>query len=317
MKLFVHIPKTAGTSFRIAAESRFGHSRILRDYGTHSDATSDLIREKVYGSKDIIDFEKILPKVKPMLIAGHFPLSKYGGIIGLTNTVTIIRDPIQQVISHYRHNVRDHGLQHDLMTFARLDRVRNLQTRMLANTDPALVGIVGLTEQYKEFLSVVNHRWQWNLKNRKRNVSERFRKNPIQLTREQKFELERLNQSDLTVYERAQQVFENTLYCMQKGLQADPRGAITIADTVHGLRGWAFDMVSDDIAEIEILVNGNSKLTTRCDIFTPALAGWKIPRRGYVGFAYQRNSLKEGDIVEIRDIRYGVKLAASEVGSPD
>ena len=51
-KLFVHIPKTAGTSFRQAAESRFGLSRVLRDYGPNSDATSDTIKREVYSDDD-------------------------------------------------------------------------------------------------------------------------------------------------------------------------------------------------------------------------------------------------------------------------
>ena len=38
--LFVHIPKTAGTSFRLAAQQFYGENNVFFDYGLESVETS-------------------------------------------------------------------------------------------------------------------------------------------------------------------------------------------------------------------------------------------------------------------------------------
>ena len=47
MWLVVHVPKTAGTSFRWALDKCFGESNVVRDYGRKADATSDVVRERL------------------------------------------------------------------------------------------------------------------------------------------------------------------------------------------------------------------------------------------------------------------------------
>ena len=127
VKLFVHIPKTAGTSFRIAAESRFGASRVLRDYGEESDATSDAIRTEVYEREEAEGILRAIRKQNAVLVSGHYDVPKYGRLLGLDNTVSIFRDPVTQVISHYRHAVRHYGYARDLMSFVQQQWIRNVQ----------------------------------------------------------------------------------------------------------------------------------------------------------------------------------------------
>lgn len=308
-KLFIHIPKTAGTSFRTAAESRFGTSRILRDYDPQSDATSDSIKKEVYSTGDATGILRAIEQTKATIIAGHVPINKYGGILGLANTVTILRNPVDQVISHYHHAVRNHGFKGDLLTFARQNGVRNLQARMLGNTDPALVGIVGLTESYKSMLAILNCRWGWKLRHQKRNVSNRLNNRRTEVTDREKAEIEKLNSTDLAVYKRASLVFGNSLRSFQQDISSDFRGSITLADSKHGIRGWAFDMYSDEMAQVEILINEKPFRSVNCGNFVPQVACWRLPRYGHVGFAVDDQILKAGDHVAIRTIDNGTLLA--------
>ena len=39
--VFVHIPKTAGTSFRLGADQYFGEKMVCRDYGPKAPETSE------------------------------------------------------------------------------------------------------------------------------------------------------------------------------------------------------------------------------------------------------------------------------------
>jgi hypothetical protein len=311
-RLFVHIPKTAGTSFRTAVESRFGRSRVLRDYGPDSDATSDSVREEVYQKKDAPNLNRAISRNNAILIAGHVPITKYGGHIGLRNTIILFRDPVEQVISHHRHAVRNQEYQGDLISFAKSEKARNIQSRILANVDPGLVGIVGLTEKYRETLAIIEHRWGWNLRHKKMNVSGRLSISQPAVSDEEKKELERLNQSDRQLYTRARKVFNNTWWSMEKGTGADPRGAITQAAAETGINGWALDTLSDRPLEVEILVNGISRSSLTCDLPVPELLRWNIPRNGHVGFKAETGSLEIGDCIEIRDTGSGLTLSTWE-----
>ena len=46
--IYLHIPKTAGTSFRMSAEQYFGPDQVLNDYGEESPNTSEDIRAVSY-----------------------------------------------------------------------------------------------------------------------------------------------------------------------------------------------------------------------------------------------------------------------------
>jgi hypothetical protein len=81
MLLVVHVPKTAGTSFRQALEKYFGQSQVIRDYGPDAPATSEVVQDFLYRNEK--------KKQKPVLIEaisnsaakvliGHFVLRKYG-----------------------------------------------------------------------------------------------------------------------------------------------------------------------------------------------------------------------------------------------
>ncbi|MBT8070244.1 MAG: hypothetical protein KJO80_07405 [Gammaproteobacteria bacterium] len=308
-KFFIHIPKTAGTSLRTSAESRFGTSRVLRDYGLHSDATSDLVRKLVYATGDSTGINRAIQLVDAAMIVGHVPLHKYGSVLGLANTVTIFRNPVEQVISHYRHAVRDHGFHGDLIAFAQQNGVRNLQSRMLGNNDPALIGIVGLTEFYRSTLTMLNYRWNWKLRHRKRNVSKKLGSRTTDVSEKEKKEIEKLNSTDLAVYNRASLIFRNSLKFSEMGMTRDYRGAITLCNTKHGIKGWAFDMYSDDMARVEILINETPFRSVDCGDFLSPIACWKLSRNGHVGFSAENHLLDIGDRVAIRAIDDGTLLA--------
>ncbi|MEZ5582905.1 MAG: hypothetical protein R3F37_09170 [Candidatus Competibacteraceae bacterium] len=50
---FVHIPKTAGTSFRQEMSRIVGNERVLMDYGYRENATSEIV-SNVYEKKEVI-----------------------------------------------------------------------------------------------------------------------------------------------------------------------------------------------------------------------------------------------------------------------
>ena len=72
--IYLHIPKTAGTSFRISAEHYFGPWNVLNDYGEKSPNTSEDILSSFYSKKDLETLrEKGLQK---RFLTGHIALEK-------------------------------------------------------------------------------------------------------------------------------------------------------------------------------------------------------------------------------------------------
>lgn len=96
MLIYFHIPKTAGSSFRIWAKSAFQESGDIYWHGLKE---SGLIEKE--------NFE-ILNSAK--LIGGHFAagnrmISKVEKSIGVENTwyLSILRDPIDRIASHFNY----------------------------------------------------------------------------------------------------------------------------------------------------------------------------------------------------------------------
>jgi len=313
-RLFIHIPKTAGTSFRTAAESSFGEAHVLRDYGPESEATSASVKREVYDADDTKGVLRAFEADHAVLLAGHFPVQKYGRLIGLQNTVTFFRDPIEQVISHYRHAVAHHGYKDTLLTFSKRKGIRNIQTRFMCSLDPALIGIVGLTECYRDSLALINERWNWKIRYRRQNVRDRFNRQGIELSENERTALEDINQDDRRLYQRASRVFKNSLYCFQKRTASDPRGAIESLVIGENIEGWAIDLRSGKPVSVILSVNGKRVAQTDCSHPFKKLMHWNLPCEGEAGFVFEEN-ISAGDAVEIKDAATGLVLD-SRVISP-
>lgn len=151
--IFIHIPKTAGTSFRLGLKRRLGENAVLSDYGPIADETSTEIREILYTSGKTGDpggVERLLTQGRAL--CGHFHSSKYP-FIHKYHVVTFVRDPFQRALSEFHHNVRHNGYRGDMESFLLEKGRSNQQSRMLSGVlDRALIGV---TEFYELSLCMI------------------------------------------------------------------------------------------------------------------------------------------------------------------
>ena len=130
----MHIPKTAGTSFRNILESVYGKSQVVRFDMRDSHA---YMNERRYPGRR-------LPNKR--VLHGHFKLYKLADRFELPSgvkTITWVRDPVDRVISNYnylsaqmrsaikagsKHNPSSRLLR-TLIEFARDSRCRNRQCK--------------------------------------------------------------------------------------------------------------------------------------------------------------------------------------------
>ena len=278
-KLFVHIPKTAGTSFRHALDEFGG---VCCDYGKQSQETTGLIQEKIYQSKDeFLAYECFMASDYEWL-CGHFPVNKYLNWFSSRNIVVFVRDPIEQVISHYNHYVSYFGFKEDFTTFCNKPMAQNIQSRHAAGIPVELLGFVGVTEKYHDSLTLLNQQLQSSYAQRKSNVNPSKRMEATGLTAQERALLEKQLAQDITLYEKANHLLEARKQLEEQGHEWCHGIANVNANKV--LVGCAFYSNSDEAVQIDVLKNGKLLKQFSATGFYGAHPRANFPRNRFIGF---------------------------------
>jgi len=93
MLVFLHIPKTAGTTFEFILENSFGLSHC------HTDHT----KKEQFGPNDLEFARRIFPRLRS--IAGHNLVDPPRISAPNASYVTFLREPVARVFSHYQDSV--------------------------------------------------------------------------------------------------------------------------------------------------------------------------------------------------------------------
>jgi len=186
--IFIHLPKTGGTTMRSVLEQQYGGAQIFK-----------VPPPSATGKQKIDDFSKLPPEERDTfkVVYGHFD---YGAHIGLEETnftyFTILRNPVDRVISHYyfvkqrtNHRLHKNVVSEDMSlqeyaTSGLTKEVDNHQTRVLIGKEgvtPAFgacpseflerakqhlqneFAVVGTSERFDETLLVLQEVLGWSI----------------------------------------------------------------------------------------------------------------------------------------------------------
>jgi hypothetical protein len=211
MLLVVHVPKTAGTSLRIALEAEFGFERVARDYGDQSEETSPLVRKQLYSGSDRRDVPGLVTQLREsgcQALMGHFRLDKYSACFEPREMVAFIRDPLVRACSEWLHRSRHGTFTGTLEEFMAMPQFQNVQARHLEGRPEGM--FIGLTERYRDALKRINARFGLNLtaKTRNRDWSGGGRRLAGKLEQRVVKDFEALNQDDLRLYREVREAFQ-------------------------------------------------------------------------------------------------------------
>src|SRR5690554_457128 len=278
---FIHVPKTAGTSFRKSLEDQLGHDSIAYDYGRFVDETHPLIREQVYKGS-VYDARTKLAQFA--VIAGHVPLNKYIPITGVARCVTFVRDPLQRTYSDYLHSKRHHDFSGGLEEYLKRPQHRNRQFQHLSGVPLASIGFIGLAERYSDSLALLGYQFPaLKIKELTLNTHRRNLNGEHKIPDAERDLLTEANDKDIALYAHAKQLFEQRfgLYQHSKAIQ---RGVITRVQK-NRIVGWLAGLEPGEVQAID--TDNTVAARARAIEYRPNLAGWGIERDGFVGFTLQ------------------------------
>ncbi len=208
VNFFVHIPKTAGTSFRNSLESS---ESVLSDYGDARPQTSEAIQQAVYQNSDLYSLKQSF-KARKTWLCGHVWLNKYSAIVNVENIATIVRDPVDRVLSHYAHEVRwGQNRSMTLEAFLKTPYANNTQSRFLSGFPVSLIGAVGITEDYENSLKIINHQFGLSLVTSHDNANEKKACLKQSLASDIIDRISSQNQEDMKLYAEAKQLQKERL----------------------------------------------------------------------------------------------------------
>lgn len=229
--IFLHIPKTAGSTLNAILESHYT--------ADESYATSQT-RVHPDGSYDGFHALSLAEKRHLRLLTGHMGFGFHRYLPQKAGYITVLRDPVERVLSHYsfeRHlplspvyqelHSGEMDLEGYLRFYANVAEMDNLQTRIIAGNwqkrgegpcTPQMLATakenlrahflaVGLTERFDEFYLLLKRRLGWphtfylsHNRTRQRISREALRPDEVELIRAH-------NRYDQALYQDAQELF--------------------------------------------------------------------------------------------------------------
>ncbi|GLB62015.1 sulfotransferase family protein [Cytobacillus sp. NCCP-133] len=233
--IFIHIPKTAGTSMRKIIEKQYTVLQSRYYYNGYQDAFN-----RLKGTP-----QSKLNTVK--WIQGHFQFGLHEAISNPVEYITMLRHPVDRVISFYyflRENPR-HPLNHiakslNLTEFIMSedkiiqDGIYNLQTTLISgdgtpsfekakkNIDEHFM-MVGITERFNESIFLMRKKLGWKVPYLSRQNVTRSRPKLAQVSENVKKIIEQKNEFDFQLYEYGKAIFKKHLEELDPAAQQELR----------------------------------------------------------------------------------------------
>lgn len=304
--LFVHIPKTAGTSFRDSLAGIFGEG-LYCDYGVDEPTTSEVVLDYIHKRTAYPEFGSFLAEQKKAIcLSGHYPIKKYGPLFSIHKVMMFVRDPIQRVMSQYEHVCRLDGVTESLESFCSKPAHMNLQSRNIGRVPFSLIGFIGLQELYSESLQLLKSQMGLDIQEAFLNINEQRASVKYHPEGEVLDLLKKNNEQDLVLYQKIKALFMQRYELLTKGQQYIHGVVSSISD--NRVVGWALDQNSDEPVELTIMVNGQKLGETLANTYRHNLREWNVNRQGYVGFEFTVKNLVAGDHIECRVSKTGQLL---------
>jgi hypothetical protein len=257
------------------------------------------VKEHYYNKQDPYLLLNVFNK-KPQILSGHFYSQRYIDFVDVRNIISFVRDPIEQVVSHFNHHVTYLGYDGEFNDFIIKTRRCNIQSRYLNALPISLYGFIGLTGSYEESLAFINQKYGLEIALLQDNVGQKRIQTKDALTTKQREVITQYNSKDVILFNEVKALFAQR---------------ITFKDNVHPwvygsgainlkyiLIGCAYYEKSDEVVQLELFINDKLADQFNANQFTDLYPKAKLPRDRYIGFHINLN-----DYNHVKQIQLKVK----------
>jgi len=212
---FLHVPKTAGQSFRKAAIDYFSKESTLLLYGEDSKTTSPIANQIFYKQKELTKKEKFQELSKEIDKKNIAFFSSHASSVVLDNfkpqqAAIFLRNPIERLVSHYNYAIKKKHFSGSFETFIETPQYQNLYSAILQKTPLDKIRFIGLTEEYMESIKLFNHTFNVALKIHHINKASLFPKiKSSLLSQDLQDKITDLNQQDFILYDEAKKLYQS------------------------------------------------------------------------------------------------------------
>ena len=290
---FIHIPKTAGTSLRLSAESIFGEDGVEKNYGAASEETTPLVKEWLLEKGDYPGFYRQICAAGTRLYTGHVKALPEATVFPLLQTTTFIRDPFEQAVSHYNHCVRWHGYPESFEAFAKTRG--NQHVYPLRGVPIHLMGFVGITESYDASLGLFNRLFGTNLTPLTTNVNTHKKIATIDSATRQL--ISQYYPHDIQLYKRMSQVLQQRLAGAEMNLSWCHGAILSKSNSMlSGYACWS----ETELPVTLTLINGNHAIAeTDATTPVPDFSGFVVPGGGHIGFQFDVSTVEDPSALRV------------------
>lgn len=213
----VHVPKTAGVTFRTLLQKVYGPSAVSLDYGDRAlDPLSTFQTDPAFWRAAADRQAASLPPLT-RVVHGHFGGAKYDRSFPEARKIVWLREPVSRLVSHYHYwrnlSPTPHSLHRrlldenlTLLEFARLESMRNVLAHVfLRDCRLPDFAFVGIQEHFASDLRRLGALLGWpaDLPLLQENRNEQAGYQPDHLSDSDRAEIAALNAADLALYEQA------------------------------------------------------------------------------------------------------------------
>jgi len=158
--IFVHIPKSGGTSVRATVTEFFSRDLVLADYDDRPNDPISPMNIDPYGFLDRCRQQNALALANKAAVIGHFWIAKYEGVAADVRA-TILREPISRATSQFffwpaqnaNNALHQYVISNHLtfIEFARIPRVNSLYTSIyFRDVDMAQFDFIGTYDRLSQ-----------------------------------------------------------------------------------------------------------------------------------------------------------------------
>jgi hypothetical protein len=293
--LFVHVPKTAGTSFRNAANQSAKIDHVLCDYGKDNETTTFRINYANYYSNDKLSVELILRSHENYILTGHFSVNRYKRFFFPYEIGIFIRNPVNRVLSNYYHKQRKEQFEGGIEEFIQTNAADNLQLKHFGELAPEYFGFIGISERYQDSITLVNALYSIDLEVLSLNLNPEKKSSSYEIEDKITHMISELNCKEIELYKTAEKLFLSRL--RYKKVQWSLYGSWQFEDEFI-ISGRAYRAYSEAPVNLNLQIDGQIIASTTASNYDPIPCDVRQPLEGYIGFRFDIRGLttKTGSI---------------------